>query len=266
MVLVFSFWLTASSGLSVSAETVTRTLTPSETRMLIGDTIAGKYYNGTEYIDFNFAYGGAGTILEYQQMAGNTPLSAVGTPIIYYTAQIAPSLDRNYIQVDLQPQYSFFDTDCVRQTCGLSFGNYVSPVYSSPSWRWRSSFNGEHLFENTVAATYRATCRFSTSNSSYYGTFVDAEITNSSLFSAYSYRVCFYGNNASNGFMYFFITCPTVSDESTMASGTFGTTTSGNSGSGDITVNVDVDMTEKLMHIVKPFKHKLITRKKKTTY
>ena len=56
-------------------------------------------------------------------------------------------------------------------------------------------------------------------------------------------RACFYGNSLQNGRYTLFISCPKVTDTSTMASGTGITGTSGG-GSGDVNVSVIVDNSD----------------------
>lgn len=236
------------TGFSVSADAVTtKTLTPQETRDLIGSTISAQYYDGSGMVDFSFEYGGSAT-LGTMLVDGSPSLSfSQGDTVIWYSAQINPNLSPQYITVDVRPRYSFFDTSVISQMCGLSCGTVPgTSAYSPPSWRWRTSYAGDMIIENQLTANsvYYAICNVAVNGVQQHFTFIDAVFSQQSTFSAYSDRALFYGNGATSasGVMYFFVTCPTISLDSTMASGTNITTSS--AGSGDITVDVTVDMTE----------------------
>ena len=88
----------------VSATGATQQLTPTQTRDLIGTTIPAKYFDGTDYVDFSFTYGGSTTVdLITAQPA---PSFAVGDTVIFYTADLSSvSTNPQYITVDLRPQY-----------------------------------------------------------------------------------------------------------------------------------------------------------------
>lgn len=224
----------------------TKTLTPAETRALIGDTLSAQYYDGTAMQDCTFAYGGTTTI-GTMLVDGSPSLTFVqGDSVIWYSAQINPSVNPQYITVDVRPQYSFFDTDVIQQMCGLSCGTVPGvSAYSPPSWRWRTSFGGDTIIENQLTANsaYYAIFNATINATAQHFTFVDVDMTQQATFSAYSNRALFYGNGATSGTMYFVLTCPTVADASTMASGTdIGTTSS-----GDITVNIDMTETNSIL-------------------
>lgn len=230
----------------VQAVGTTKTLTPQETRDLIGSTISAQYYDGSSMVDFTFEYGGTaqlGTML----VDGMPTLSfAQGDTVIWYVAQVSPNTNPQYITVDVRPRYSFFDTEYIAQMCGLTCGTVPgTSVYSPPSWRWHTSYNGDTIVENQLTANsaYYAICNVSINNTQQHFTFIDAVFDRQSTFSAYSDRALFYGNAAVNGYVYLILTCPTISDTSTMASGT-GAGTTGSGSSGDLNVTVDVDMSE----------------------
>lgn len=229
---------------SASATGTTKTLTPSETRALIGDTISAQYYDGSDMVEFTFSYGGS-TTLSSPFVDGSPSLTfAAGDAVIWYSAQVSPNTNPQYITVDVCPRYSFFDTEVIQQMCGLTTDLIPGvSAYSPPSWRWHTSYSGDLIIENQLTANtyYYAICDVSINGSNKHFTFIDADFSQQSTFSAYSDRALFYGNSAVNGWVYFVVTCPVVSSDSTMASGTnIGTGT----GVGDITVNVDVDMSE----------------------
>lgn len=234
----------------VSATGATQQLTPTQTRDLIGTTIPAKYFDGTDYVDFSFTYGGSTTVdLITAQPA---PSFAVGDTVIFYTADLSSvSTNPQYITVDLRPQYSFFDTETVYQFCGLS-SNRSNPtpatsVYAPPSWRWHDSLTGDRIFESNF--TYNSGANYGyfraqAGNDYYEPSFVEASFSAQSTFSAYSYRCCFYGNSLQSGRYVFFVSCPIISADSSVASGTdIGSGTTGSGSSGDITVNVDMSTT-----------------------
>ena len=241
--------LVAFSGVSrsASASATTKTLTPAETRALIGDTIPAKYFNGSQYVDFDFQYSSTWSISSVS--CADSCLPSAGQTVLIYSqsGSISVGGSNSYIQVDLQPEYSFYDTEVIRQFIGVSSGSSVSiAAYQSPAWRWFVSSQGDKAFYNdseTSSGSGAQSCFYVGFDSSMPFTFVDADYTSQSTFSAYSYRALFYGNSAKNGHLYLAVSCPVISDTSTMASGTGGVTTAVTGGSGDITVNVDMTET-----------------------
>lgn len=235
------------------ASGTTQTLTPQETRDLIGSTISAKCYDGSGYTDFSFSYGGTTQVVSVT--ASPTPGITAGDTVLYYVADLTTvSTDPQFITCDIRPEYSFFDTQTVYQYIALS-SNYSYPTpatsaYAPPSWRWHDSLTGDKIFESD--ATYNNGANYgyfrcAAGGSTWDSTFVEASISSQSDFSAYSYRACFYGNSLQNGRYVLFISCPVVSSDSTMASGTGIGTTSSGGGSGDITVNVDMTQTNGLL-------------------
>ena len=224
----------------------TRTLTPAETRALVGDSIPAQYYDGSAMVDFTFSYGGTVT-LGNPFVDGSPSLTfSAGDSVIWYSAQVSPNLNPQYITVDVRPRYSFFDTEIIQQMCGLTTD--VIPgvsAYSPPSWRWHTSYSGDLIIENQMTANsaYYAICDVPINNANRHFTFIDCSFSQQSDFSAYSDRALFYGNSAVSGWMYFIVSCPTISDTSTMASGTDIGSGSG-AGGGDVNVSVTVDMEE----------------------
>lgn len=227
-------------------------MTPAQLREIVGDTIPAKIYDGSGYTDVNFQYAFTSTV----QRADDADLGlTVGQTVVCWDCTVSgfiPSTDRQFVTVDLQPLYSFFDTQSVDMVCGLSAANDVSAsVYSSPQWFWYQSGYGDRDFYNTFSnSSGLRSCVVVQHNNVGIPmgcTAVRASMSSQSTFSAYSKRVCFYGNSnysvqGSRGYL-FFLSLPTVSDNSTFSSGTFVTTQSGGSG-GDVNVTVDVDMTE----------------------
>lgn len=241
------YFVTASGGLLAYAAEIQ--LTPQETRDLIGATIPARCYNGNGYIDFTFSYGGTASVISVtgSDVAG---ISA-GDTVIYYTADLTTvSTNPQYITCDIRPEYSFFDTRYIYQYIALSTDfHYSAPavsVYAPPSWRWHDSRTGDIIYESQSTYNNGASYgyfRTAVDGQTWDSTFVEALLQGSSDFSAYSYRACFYGNSLQNGRYTLFISCPKVTDTSTMASGTGITGTSGG-GSGDINVSVIVDNSD----------------------
>ena len=246
-ILVALSFVTGSGGLSACAADIR--LPPQETRDLIGATIPARCYNGTGYTDFNFSYGGTTQVISVT--GSNVTGITAGDTVIYYTADLTTvSTDPQYITVDIRPEYSFFDTQYIYQYIALS-SNYSYPTpatsaYAPPSWRWHDSRTGDVIYESQSTYNNGANYgyfRASADGSTWDSTFIEATLQGSSDFSAYSYRACFYGNSLQSGRYMLFISCPVVTDTSTMASGTGITGTSGGS-SGDVNVSVIVDNSD----------------------
>ena len=241
-------YVTSSGGSCASADTV---LTPAQLRGLVGDEISGKIYNGTDYTDVTFRYAFSSTV----QRVDDASLGlSVGQTVVCWDCSVSgftPSTDPQFITVDLQPLYSFFDTQKVDMVCGLSAANDVSAsVYSAPQWYWYQSGYGDRNFYNDfVSSGGVRSCVVVYHNNAAVNmgcTAVRAVMDSQSTFSAYSKRACFYGNSnyslfGSRGYL-FFMTLPTVSDDSSYSSGTFLTSQTG--GTGDINVSVIVDNSD----------------------
>lgn len=247
-VFLFSLIVFCDTFDSSAAAATTKTLTPTETRALIGDTISGSYFNGSAYVAIDFVYSGTSSIASVSSDSACLP--TVGDTVLIYThsGSITVGTSNSYIQVDLQPEYSFFDTDEIHQYLGVSTGIPVSvQTFQSPMWRWFLSSQGDKAFYNdaeTVAGS-GTRANFKTVQDANMGfTFVDADYVSQSTFSGYSYRAMFYGNTAKSGHVYLAVSCPVVSDASSMASGTGNVTTSG---TGGTTVNVDLTQTNSLL-------------------
>lgn len=236
-----------SGGLSAYAAEIQ--LTPRETRDLIGATIPARCYNGNGYTDFTFSYGGTASVISVT--GSNVAGISAGDTVIYYTADLTTvSTDPQYITCDIRPEYSFFDTQYIYQYIALS-SNYSYPTpatsaYAPPSWRWHDSRTGDIIYESQSTYNNGANYgyfRTAVDGQTWDSTFVEALLQGSADFSAYSYRACFYGNSLQNGRYTLFVSCPKVTDTSTMASGTGITGTSGG-GSGDVNVSVIVDNSD----------------------
>lgn len=239
VIAVTACYVTVGGGISVSADTV---LTPAQLREIVGDAIPMRYYNGTEYVD---------TVLNYYTTSTITSVTdtglglAPGQAIIVYSAnQTVVNQSPEYITVDLQPIYSFFDTESIDMVCGLSSaGSVASAVYSAPQWYWYQAGYGDRVFYNSFDnnGDRRGVTITPYSGGTISCTAVRATMQEQSTFSAYSRRVSFYGNSntgasAGRGF-FFFLTMPVLSDDAVAESGSF-VATSG-TGGGDIIINVD---------------------------
>lgn len=242
------------SGASIDAAaalTNGRYLTPTESRDIFGSEISGKYYNGSEYVDCTFTYNTTATLYGVNT-AGLTGdyLNANSTYLIY-TAQFTANTAVQYITVEVQPTYSIFDTTQIHSCIALSAGtsNASSPAtpsstFQSPSWDWIIGGSSVHL-ENSDTISgggKKAGIDFKLNSVHTWFSFVQLDFTSQSSISGYSLAADFYGNSAVGGKYYLAIGCPYVDSSSTASNGTFTTAPAGVS--GDINVNVDVDMTE----------------------
>ena len=219
-------------------------MTVQETRSYIGDTIDFTYFNGSDYVDSVATYD---TTVSFTSEYSTHPVGYVisqGNIWLRYTfTHYDINSNNNYITFSARPRYSIFDTEylytafAVRSTSSISVS-----AYQSPQSNWYIGGTGVH-FENGNAFSSSSTGIYASigySGLTGYCPYVPIMHSQNSTFSAYSIDATFYGSIAGN-VGYFYVMCPYVSGDAGGASGTF-VTNSG--GSGDINVNVDVDLTE----------------------
>lgn len=225
-------------------------LTPQETLSAYGQTITGRYYNGSEYVDINFLYdtvSSIGTVFADSEYKPDI-VSTGNQGLLYYATATNVSTNPQFIQFDLHPQFSLLNTSQIHACIALSGGGGVSnSVYSPPRWEW--NINGlSTVFQSRGGAGVNYPQywpSFYLSGSSSGGlSYVSADYTSNSPISGYSIRASFYGNAQSSqqGYVYtLFVGCPYVSSDASGQSGTLapvtGTTVSTSS-------SVDIDLTE----------------------
>lgn len=222
-----------------------RFLTPSETRQIFGDTFAGKYYNGNDYVDVTFRYVNT-TSVSSSGWADPDGYMVSGRDVIVYSAPASGvNSNANYVTVDVQPLYSLFDFDMLYTAIGVSngFSQNIS-AYQSPFWQWH--IGGQNVtFEgnNTVNSEGVFPKISLQDNNIRQYSLCPVKYISQSLTSGYSLRAGFFGAGTYSGSLFIYIACPYITDGASGATGTFTSTTIVSS-QGDINVNVDVDMTE----------------------
>ena len=223
------------------------TYSVQETLSLIGSSLPATFYYQGNYVDSTFEYWGTQDVMEIKSGA-DLPLSVGQTCLVYVATQTATA-SPDYVTVQVQPEYSIFDTQAVHMTACLQSTSAVSSAaYASPSWLWFVSGYGDYIAGNTFADTNgdRRCVRFRQGSADQWATAVAIDYHTNSDFQAYSKRISFYGNtqtNYSDSRYRLYISPLQVSADGSAQSGTFTTATSGGS-EGNVTVNVNVDLDE----------------------
>ena len=242
---------TVSGAFAVSvnaAVTYTETLpsgghfmTASEALAIYGNQIPVTYYS-YQTNDYETA------IAEYVGSANNI-WNPYGTfevpydaPCLWYQVAADTNNSPSYITVQLDANYSIFDTEYIYQICGCStFHNISSDNYSSPSWLY--NFNGQDtLFERTISGTVNYAAYQALYNGNKQVSWVEVNQTSNSPASGYSKRVRFYGNTGAT--KYIFISLPYVSGDAFGSSGTPASTSATTGVSVTVNVNVSVDNSD----------------------
>lgn len=222
-------------------------LTAEEIHNIVGDTITGRYYDGTSYVDIIYNYLRIETITGLMQHTSSDIVTS-GKTVCVYSAPISNvNLDPDYITFDLYPEYTIQDTSFIYTFIGHSMSSGISSsVYSPPRWEW--NLNGRTtVFQdaNLLNPNQTEYAHFQTNSNRYY-TYAECNYSSNLATSGYSLRASFYGASQRNqvtaclaiGVAY-------ISDSGSGQSGTLpvGVTTAPTT-NVTVNVNVDVDMTE----------------------
>ena len=230
-------------------------LTPEQFRSIIGESFEVSYYNGSEYVTVNAYYNSYRDNPNYWYAEVDydrnlLPATIRSGKFLWYTANCSGinGNDPSQFTIRLNPQYSIFDTEQLHTFIAVSSsGNMSASVYQSPSFRWYWD-GGLVNFENSLDYNgYRMKIYDGSGRTAGYQ-FVSADLSSQSLTSGYPVNATFYGVNKI-GDVWIALGLPYISNGSSSASGTFATGTtfvggSGGSDTGDINVNVSVDMDE----------------------
>ena len=218
-------------------------MTAQEVRNILGDSITGRYYNGSAYVDVTYRYLHSELINQLQQQTASDIVTN-NLEVVVYAADISSvGLNPSYITFDLQPEFQILNTSYIYSFIGHNMSTGISSsVYSPPRWEW--FLNGRTtVFQDANLLNPNGTeyAHFRTNNSVYY-TYAEMAYTSNEPTSGYSLRASFFGNNPQNTAR-LAVGLPYVSSSGSGESGTMptGVTTIP---STNITVNVDVDMTE----------------------
>lgn len=107
-------------------------LTAQEMLDIIGNSITGRYYNGSQYVDVTYYYDSVGTIGQLQQYEASD-IVAVGKQFLVYAARVeGVSTNPDYITFDLYPEFSILDTSYIYMFCGHSIVTGVSSSVYNP--------------------------------------------------------------------------------------------------------------------------------------
>lgn len=244
-----AFLLPKFSAVSVSAApTGGQYMTSGDVLAMYGTSIPAQYYNGSEYVDFEFLYDSQQQIDSVYSSIAYPDSVYVGAPYLLYYASVddlpSYSTDPNHITVEIKPQYSITNTQFIHTFIGLTDYGSNSTVYQSPSYDWVWSGQSVHI-ENSATdpSVSGGQAVFGSSaigsGNHVWATFVPVDLTTSALTSGYSVKADFSGNDISNrSALGLCIGIPYVSSG---ASGSAGTLPPEQS-QPDINVNVSVDM------------------------
>lgn len=229
----------------------------SDVLQYYGTRIPAQYYNGTEYVDFEFVYSSQSSIDSVYSSTSFPDSVYVGAPFLLYYADVSNLPNYNtsvgQVTVEVMPQYSITNTAFIHTFIGLQDLGSNSTVYQSPSYDWVWSGDSVH-FENSAGdpSTSGGQACFgdaSSSASHLWYTFVAVDLSASSLTSGYSVRASFSGNDVRGSSNVFGLALglPYVSAG---ASGSAGTLPPSGGGGDNITVNVDMSGVESRLDAV----------------
>ena len=218
-------------------------MTQSESLQVFGSEITGRYFSSYtgDYETFTLSYVKPWTDAYGVHSSGNSWTYEGNTFLLYTASGLSISSNPQYISLDIQPTYSFFDTEQIHTVIAMHSGGQsdgISTTYQSPSWDWYFNGSAVHL-ENSDESETAGTHAFIRSDGRAFQ-YVCADFSSTTVTSGYSYRATFSGHSGS--YCYLLIGLPYISDSASGAAGTF-TTSSGSSG-GDTNITVNVDMSE----------------------
>lgn len=225
-------------------------MTVSDTLQFIGDDLEVTYFDGSDYVTTTATYQSSFDSSQYAWSEhSESPCGFVASTLwLRYTFN-APTISSspNYVTVRLNPTYSIFDTDFVYTAfCLSTSGDISSATYQSPNSDWYKGGTILNFANQNETSSGSGVYSWLGVSSGWNGRhlYIPIVMTSSSTFSAYCQNVQFYGvqpTRNSNGIFEFMVMCPYVGSNASGASGTF---TTGSGGSGDINVDVNVDMSE----------------------
>lgn len=218
-------------------------MTQSEALQVFGSEITGRYFSSItgDYETFTLSYVNPWVYAYGVHSAGNSWTYEGDTFLLYSASGLSISSNPQYISLDIQPTYSFFDTEQIHTVIAMHSGGEsagISTTYQSPAWDWYFNGSPVHL-ENADESETVGTHAFIRSDGRAFQ-YVCADFSSTTATSGYSYRATFSGHSGS--YCYLLIGLPYISDSASGATGTF-TTSSGSSG-GDTNITVNVDMSE----------------------
>lgn len=217
-------------------------LTTEAARAYFGDSIDCTYYTSSGRQNATFRYYGTDTFNDLpgyssvlQDYNADTFTYITNAQFLVYSAELSGVVnDPTQIVVDLEPQYSIFDTSQIHCCIGLAGTNYSTSAYISASWDWY--FAGDTVHSEAPLNEYGYGLRASSHNTLTWYNLVPVNLASQSTTSGYSIRAVF---PVADQQCYLIIGCPYVSLGSSgesgigsLSSGSGTTTSSGSSGSG----------------------------------
>lgn len=247
-----------------SAADTTRTLTPAQTRALLGDTLTFTYYNGTDYVQGTMQYAtNQATITNanldfqyaYRQRDLFNQLAPQGTQYLIYYATL-PDIYGTDLRatVELQPTIQFSGVSIARMVGGFSVASDYSPRTSTAPYNCVSYYVNGNRQENhnfysdasrTVSGyTYDMVFPFFLSNQQRYFALAPVyfESTDSTAYidSIQFTEQSYLGTDVNNHTIRFIVSCPTISADS----GSIGST------SGGGTIGTDLEATNRKLDVI----------------
>ena len=235
-----------TSGVDAHALSGGTYLPEAAARSYFGDEIECSYYTSSGRQNATFRYYGTDTFdsipgyPEYidgqlnPEYNSDTVTYCTNAHFLVYSAELTGIVnDPTQIVVDIQPQYSIFDTSQIHCCIGLAGTNYSTAAYISASWDWYFSGNTEHC--EAPSNEFGFGLRASSHTTQTWYNLVPVNLDSQSTTSGYSIRAVF---PVADQQCYLIIGCPYVSLGSSGESGIgslssgSGTTTSSSSGSG----------------------------------
>lgn len=204
-----------------------RFLTYQDTYELYGDSIPVQYYNGNSYVSVSATSDFSGS-----RVNGYLNTSVGRIPVVWFQVLNLGdlSLSPDSVTIELNPQYSLYNTYYIYQAVGMSSSYSISSsVYSSPSWLY-SIAGSDRLFEGVPTnGMYTGSTDlspfFGSTWSSVYMSGVEVNYLGNTLTYGFSKRIRFYGNAPSQWQnLVFYISCPYISQDAYSSSGVPATT------------------------------------------
>lgn len=233
-----------------AADPVYKQLTPTEAYAFYGDSIEATYYSQSGYKRITL-YPSSNRYAYYKTssfVGQDIPdwLDNTNLRYVWYGANVSDySQNPSYLGLDISPNVHFSDCTALRfAACGYLGGSHVS------SSSYEASFinlyaGGQLRFENglyTSSDNYYPEIQLTRGGGSWSNSLVWADYASDTVMDVSMVRVGLNGVRLDGGSLGVYLLCPLVNDSAVPGTGVVtGTTVSG---TGDINVNVDVDLTE----------------------
>ena len=236
----FSISLFLFSDLHLHAHALSggRLMDTTEALQVFGSTFEITYYNGSDYVSSTATYTGGTRTL--QDSVGQYP---AGAECLQYTAPVTNlSINPAYITLQINPQYSIFDTTQLHTAIFVySTSSAACPPYQTPDWRWTIS-GSESIFYGELDSEYNIKSADVGSDRCFY---IPVDFSQQSTFAASSVRCTFCAPvSVYNGYLYFYIAPPYLSSDAFGQNGSTSSVTTVSTSSSSGSGGQSVDMTQ----------------------